>query len=211
MCCRYYMEMSPDLREIIEEANRASLNDSMVNTLGKPFKTEGEIRPTDMVPVIASSRSGDKRAFPMVWGYHVAGLSQPVVNARSETARDKRAFKDSWASHRCVIPASWYYEWEHLKRPDGKVKTGDKYLIQSKGSGLAWLAGLYRIEETRGLSYPVFTILTREASADLQTIHDRMPLILPGDAIDAWINPKVDPHTLMRRAVTDMIFERAAG
>ena len=53
MCCRYYMEMSPELRPIIEEANRSALKERIVDKLGRPLITEGEVRPTNIVPVIA--------------------------------------------------------------------------------------------------------------------------------------------------------------
>ena len=82
MCTRYYMEMSAELRPIIEEAKQASLTCNMIYRLGKALKTEGEIRPADMVPVIAPGASGKQKVFPMVWGfrYHLevgASCSRP--------------------------------------------------------------------------------------------------------------------------------------
>ena len=67
MCCRYYMEMSPELRPIIEEANRSALKERIVDKLGRPLITEGEVRPTNIVPVIAPNRAGARTVFPMVW------------------------------------------------------------------------------------------------------------------------------------------------
>ena len=78
-------------------------------------------------------------------------------------------------------------------------------MLQPKGSTMTWLGGLYRIEE--GL--PVFVILTREPGEEIRIIHDRMPLILPEDAIDAWIRPDGDPEEVMKLALTDMMFEKA--
>jgi putative SOS response-associated peptidase YedK len=74
MCCRYYMEMSPELRPIIEEANRSALKERIVNKLGRPMVTEGEVCPTNIVPVIAPNRSGARTVFPMVWGFTLASL-----------------------------------------------------------------------------------------------------------------------------------------
>ena len=82
MCTRYYMEMSPELRPIVEEAKASSLAAWMTDRLARPMKTEGEIRPTDMVPVIAPNRHGARTVFPMVWGYSIPGLDRPVVNCR---------------------------------------------------------------------------------------------------------------------------------
>ena len=209
MCTRYYMEMSSELRPIVEKAKSSALSIRMVNRLGKPLKTEGEIRPTDMVPVIAPNQNGARTVFPMVWGYSIPGLNHPVVNTRVESADKKDVWKEGWRSHRCIVPASWYFEWEHLPLANGKTKTGQKYMIQPKGSEMTWLAGLYRIEEFRDLKYPVFSVLTREPTAELSRIHDRMPLILPSNAIDDWIRPDTKAEEIAKMAVTDVFIEKA--
>ena len=94
MCCRYYMEMSPRLRPIVEAANRSRLYRSNIARIAKPLTTEGEIFPDMLVPVLASSRSGAKAVFPMIWGYRVQGLGRLVANARAETAAEKPSFRD---------------------------------------------------------------------------------------------------------------------
>ena len=83
MCTRYYVELSPELRPYVERAKHSRLKTRMVSSLGKEFRENGEIRPTDMVTVIAPSATGGKTAFPMVWGYHIPGVDRPVVNARA--------------------------------------------------------------------------------------------------------------------------------
>ena len=65
MCCRYYMEMSPALRPIVEAANRSKLRENNLGRLAKKLTTEGEVRPDDLVPVIATGKSGGKKVFPM--------------------------------------------------------------------------------------------------------------------------------------------------
>lgn len=204
MCTRYYVELSPELRPYVEAASRTPLKAKMVSVLGKKFKAEGEIRPTDMAAVIAPGRDGKKAVFPMVWGYHITGIDRPVVNARVESAKEKTSFAVDWARHRCIVPASYYFEWEHIKRPDGSVKTGQKYAIQPRNATVTYLAGLYRIEEARGLRYPVFTVLTKEPGEILSKIHNRMPVILPEDAIGDWIKPDADPGRIVSEALTDL-------
>ncbi len=199
MCCRYWADESPELRAIVEEMNDSPLVGKWRKMTG--IKTYGEIRPTDVVPVIAPNRAGDRAVFPMKWGFSGKSL---LMNARSETAGIKPAFKESWERRRCIVPASWYFEWEHLHGNDGKIRTGDKYMIQPKDAAMTWLCGLYRIEE--GL--PVFVVLTREPSGELCFIHDRMPLILPEKCIDEWIQPDAKPEKLLGEALTDMIFEK---
>ena len=199
MCCRYWADESPEIREIVEEMNKSPLVSKWHATTG--ITTYGEIRPTNVVPVIASNRSGAKSVFPMKWGFTGRTL---LMNARTETAPEKATFRDAWASHRCIVPASWYFEWEHLIGNDGKKRTGDKYLIQPKGSPMTWLCGLYRIED--GL--PVFVILTREPGEEIRFIHDRMPLIMPGDCVDEWIRPDAKPEELVEAALTEMVYEK---
>lgn len=208
MCTRYYMEMNPELRPIVEKARGISLTHKMVDKLGKPLKTEGEIRPTDMVPVIAPDRSGNRAVFPMVWGYTMQGLDRPVVNCRLETAPKKDVWKEGWESHRCIIPASWYFEWEHIPTADGKRKAGQKYMIQPAGEQMTYLAGIYRFEEYRDLKYPVFAVLTTEPTEELSKIHDRMPLILPCSAIDEWTKPDNKPEEIVKNALKDLYIEK---
>ena len=203
MCCRFYMESSPELRPFVEAANRSPLLFRMLEKTAKPIKTEGEIRPADLVPVLATSRAGKPAVFPMLWGFQ--GKQSLLINARAETAAEKPAFRDSWQSHRCAVPASWYYEWEHLSSPDGKTRTGRKYLIQPEGSALSWLAGLYRLED--GL--PRFTVLTQEPGPEVRAIHDRMPVLFPREVISAWIRPDQDPAPLLARSLRTMILEPA--
>ena len=118
-------------------------------------------------------------------------------------------WSESWKQRRCVIPASYYFEWKHYTNPNGSIRTGDKYAIQPRGSDVTYLAGLYRIEESRDLKYPVFAVLTRTPTDDLREIHDRMPLILPKSAIDEWISPSGEPNKVVDAAVTDVVIEKS--
>ena len=204
MCTRYFMDdTASELSDIISAAKASSLSDKYIKR-GKPLITNGEIRPTDVVPVIAPNPKGIGTIYPMKWGYTNPEHKSTIFNARIESASTKPTFKKDWESHRCIVPASYYFEWEHLKSSDGKIKTGDKYIIQPPGESVTWLCGLYRIED----SLPVFVILTREPGEQIKHIHDRMPLILPYDRVDEWINPHSDPSHLLQYALTDMFAEK---
>ena len=124
-----------------------------------------------------------------------------------ETADQKPTFRECWQRRRCIIPASFYFEWEHLTKPDGTKETGDKYAIQPAGATVTWLAGLYRMEN----GYPFFTILTRPPVGEVGRIHDRMPLILPETAIAGWIDPASPADTVKEisaAALTEMVLEK---
>ena len=201
MCYRYWVDKSPELLPFIEEMNRSPLVERFLKT--GPVTSEGEIRPTDVAPVIASNKRGQRTVYPMKWGFSGRTL---LVNARMETAAVKPTFSEAWRMHRCIVPASGYFEWEHLVSNDGRKKTGPKYLIQPKGSAAAWMCGLYRIEA----SLPVFVILTREPGEEIRFIHDRMPLILPGEYVEEWIRPGAKPEELAEAALTQMVYKKVA-
>ena len=202
MCDRFYIN-EKELPEITEAAKASPLSARFRDTLGKDLAVSGEIRPMDVVPVIAPDRSGKRAVYPMLWGFSLNG-SRPVINARSETAPQKPMFKEAWSRHRCIIPASAYIEWEHLTDEKGRKLTGTKYLIRPEDAGsLTFLCGLYRIEN----ALPCFVILTRPPTEKLSAIHDRMPLILPEKALDLWLDPSSSPDMvdgLKEMAVTGM-------
>ena len=204
MCMRYFIGSGlAELMELIEQAQNSATAERFLKRYSKTLKTSGDIRPTDVCPVVAPDSKGNKAVFAMKWGYTLPGNKQPLFNARVETAAVKPTFAESWTRRRCAVPASCYYEWKHYKTPDGKDRTGDKYLIHSKDDPITWLCGLYRIED----DIPVFTILTCEPCARLSEIHDRMPLILPETKIDEWITPSANPDTLLPHSLTDMVME----
>ncbi|MCR4740874.1 MAG: SOS response-associated peptidase [Lachnospiraceae bacterium] len=198
MCGRYRIEDSIEMSPWIEKMLQSALVREWEKT--SAVVTSGEIHPTDVVPVLAPNRAGKRSVFPMKWGFSERSL---LINARVETASERPAFRDAWKSHRCIVPASFYYEWEHLAGSKGKKTTGEKYAIRPAEETVTWLCGLYRFED----SMPVFVILTRDAADDIRFIHDRMPLIMPEKLIGEWICPDSDPETLVSSALTDMIAE----
>lgn len=205
MCTRYFLSPStPELKKIIEAVKITPLSRRFIYR-GNSIKTEGEIRPTDVVPVLAPNPRGEQTVYPMKWGYtnpHKGG--NLLLNAKSETAYQKPTFKYDWLNHRCIIPATYYFEWEHLRGNDGTTKVGDRYMIQPKNEYVTWLCGLYRIED----NFPTFVVLTREPSKDIEKIHDRMPLILPSSLIGEWIRQGSNPRNVIEGALVDMYAEK---
>ena len=168
------------------------------------------IRSTDVTAVLAPNKEGKMSVFPMLWGFWVDGYNTQIVNCRIETTDSKPLWKDLWFRRRCVILASWYYEWEHFSSPDGKRKKNDnKYIIQPKGSNGTYLAGLYRFEEHGGLQVPVFSVLTRTPSESVSSLHNRMPLILGKNSVESWIRPDGNPQEICEKALTEMVVEKA--
>ena len=193
MCGRFFIDETmggAELQNIIDALNRRSS--------ASPVKTSGEIFPTDVVPIIANSRSMVQSAFAMSWGYSLPD-GKRIINARSETAEIKPMFRDGMEQRRCVVPATNYFEWERK----GKDKT--KYAIHPTIDGLMYMAGIYRVEQGK----PVFTILTREPAESIEFIHDRMPVILPSEMVSDWIAPKFKASDLLHEAITNVRFRKA--
>ena len=192
MCGRYYIEETTDsdeMHRIIETVNRCSETDQL--------KTSGEIFPTDVVPVVATSRGMRASAFAMSWGYTLTD-GKKVINARSESAESKSLFRDGMLQRRCAIPASHYFEWERSK------KQKSKFAIQPTGGDMMYLAGIYRMEK----EMPVFAILTREPADNIAFLHDRMPVILPSEAVSDWINPRYNANDLLKTAILDVQYRK---
>lgn len=82
-------------------------------------------------------------------------------------------------------------------------------MIQPKDCAVTYLAGLYRIEEQRGIRLPVFTALTREPGEGIRFIHDRMPVILPKKMVKPWMAPEGKPEEIVKSSLTDMYYEKA--
>ncbi|MCA5892337.1 SOS response-associated peptidase [Isoptericola sp. NEAU-Y5] len=140
------------------------------------------------------------------------GIGARMINARSETLLDKSAFAKPLGVRRCLLPADGYYEWRKLTLPDGApARAGSTskvpkqpYWIHPAEGGVAALAGLYEFWRDRSKAdddpdrwLVSATVITTAASKDLERIHDRMPVILPADAWDAWLDPAVGAEEAM--------------
>ena len=194
MCGRYYLAdfTEDEVKEyfsILEELDKKIKNPSYKGKV----KMHGEIFPSDIVPVIAKSHKNELKAFGMEWGYTLYNGDR-LINARSETATEKKTWAIGMNKHRCLIPASYYYEWE--KQSSGKVK----HAIHPKGAEVMYMAGVYRTEVDKH----VFSILTREAAPDIEFLHDRMPVILPKEIHEDWLNIDNNSHEVIKDALQYM-------
>ena len=186
MCGRYYLQ-TEDLHPII-----AALLHNMRADAAHPFKVSGEIFPGDLAPVIAPNKAREPKAFAMQWGFVMSG-SKRLINARSETAAEKPMFRDSMRFRRCLIPASYYFEWGQ--------KDKAKYCFRMESGQGICMAGLYHREADGRYTY---TILTRDAHPGIAHVHSRMPIILPQEALLPWLDEKNAPQQLLKLACTDV-------
>lgn len=179
MCGRYTTGTEAEnvrFREIMEEASRSLDGDERLAR-----HENGDFYPGDNAPVIVTI-SSKIRAVGMQWGFDIGG--RKVINARSETAHEKPAFRQSVDSMRCLVPVTGYYEWNDRK---------EKFLFRAPDGNIFYLAGLFRYSEKGRRE---FTIMTREAYGAYAEIHDRMPLIIRNG--DLWLREPGRTREMLR-------------
>ena len=138
-----------------------------------------------------------KRQFALVrWGLLPSWVKDPksftlLVNARGESLTDKPAFKTAMKRRRCLIPANGFYDW----RTTGGRK--QPYYVRAKSGEPLAFAGLWEIWiGPNGEELETATIVTTRANRMLADIHDRMPVIIPPDAFNLWLDcTNVDAET----------------
>jgi putative SOS response-associated peptidase YedK len=114
-------------------------------------------------------------------------IAYKLINARSETIAEKPAFRDAFRSRRCLVPVDGFYEWQ--KTAGGK----EPYYIRFRDEHPFLIAGLWeRWLSPVGEHIETCTLITTGANELLRPIHDRMPVIIPKEEIDAWLNPKAE-------------------
>ena len=168
-----------------------------VSTLASVF--DADIGDVDLRPswnVAPTSRiagireAGDcRRLDTFVWGLmpswrRSAGASSPLINARAESVTDKPSFRNLVPTQRCVVPMTGYYEWLTTKEVKRKIPF---FITRRDGSPLA-VAGLWDAADTDSDGYPRACVITVAANPQLAQIHDRMPAVLEGEALDAWLD-----------------------
>lgn len=115
-------------------------------------------------------------------------IGSRMINARRETLREKKSFVGPLHKRRCLIVADGYYEWQ--KGNDGSKQP---FWITPASGGMLQLAGLWEVN-TRATSAPIATctIITTAANASVDAIHDRMPVVLMGEAAAQWLSPQAE-------------------
>jgi putative SOS response-associated peptidase YedK len=181
MCGRYRLSRR---KQIVEEYFDAAVSDE------PDWAPRFNIAPTQPIPVIRQHPKEPIRELSLMrWGlipsWAKDSLGAPrTINARSETASTKPAFRDALKSRRCLIPADGFYEWMRT----GKTK--QPYCFEVNGGELFAFAGLWeRWKNPSGDWVKTCSILTTAPNAVTAPVHDRMPVILDPDGYDLWLDP----------------------
>jgi putative SOS response-associated peptidase YedK len=112
------------------------------------------------------------------------------INARAETLHTRPAFREAFKKRRCVVPADGFFEWA------GPKGARQPIWFHRSDEGLLLFAGLFESWQPEpGEWEPTFTIVTTDANSAIEPVHNRMPVILPEQAADEWLNPRQDNQT----------------
>ena len=191
MCGRFTLRVSP-----------AELVEAFALVREPDLAPRYNIAPTQSVAVVRPDTGGRQLSFlhwglVPSWSKDRSGAAR-MINARGETAATKPSFRAAFQRRRCLVPADGFYEW---KKTGGKTK--QPYCMTLRRGGPFAFAGLWDTWKGNG-EEPLesCTIITGEPNELVRAIHDRMPVIIPEEEYDTWLDPQQkDVDTLQRLLV----------
>ena len=193
MCGRFVSSHSPDK---IAEFFGASFDDV---SLPANFN----VAPTNDVYGVVEARDGHREVQAFHWGLVPSWakdvkVASKMINARAETVAEKPAFKSLFRKHRMIVPMDGFYEWRAGAEggpvgKNGKPLKTPMFIHRADGQPLA-VAGLWAVwrDPAEGPDGPWLhscTVITTAANQFMTPVHDRMPVILPEDAWEEWLDP----------------------
>jgi putative SOS response-associated peptidase YedK len=193
MCGRYTLKTPED--EIVDEFG-----------LEEAPKVEPHynVAPTQEVPII--SMKHPKKLTFVRWGMIPFWADDPsagnrFVNVRAETLQEKGSFRRPFEKRRCFVIADGFYEWKHTAVAGKKKTIATPMYVRVPSEKVFAFAGLYDgWKSPDGTVVRSCTILTVPPAPALEAIHDRMPVILPRERRDAWLEDR-SPAELFRLLV----------
>ena len=182
MCGRYRLSRR---KQIIAEHFDASPGE-------QDWSPRYNVAPTQPVPVVRQHPKEPRRVLSLMrwglipsWAKGTSG-SAGMINARSETAAAKPAFRDSMKFRRCLVPADGFYEW----RRSGTTK--QPFCFEVNDGELFAFGGLWdRWRDPSEQWIWSCSVLTTTPNTVTSAVHDRMPVILSGDDYDLWLDPEM--------------------
>ena len=181
------------------------------------FPPRYNVAPTQPIPIVRLVDG--KRSFALMrWGLLPSWVKDPkafplLINARGESVLQKPAFRNAMRRRRCLIPTDGFYEWQVGENAGGPKRP---YFVRAKtdaGGGAPPLAfaGLYETwTGPNGEELDTAAIVTTAANRTLTAIHDRMPVFVPRDAFDLWLdctNVEANVAAALIRPADDALLE----
>lgn len=156
------------------------------------FASRYNIPPGTDIPVIRQSPEGQRVLHLLRWGLVPHWAKDPSIgnklnNARGESVAEKPSFREAFKRRRCLIPASGFYEW----KAEGRVK--QPYYISLKSGEHLAMGGLWETwQSPEGDLLRTCAIITTGPNALMESLHDRMPVILAPEHWQAWLTAPPD-------------------
>ena len=149
-----------------------------------------EIFPTTENPILLPNN----HFYNIKWGFTPEFAKRPLINARAETILEKPTFSVPFQKKRCIIPATYFFEWQKVEGQNQK----DKKKIVVKDLPIFSMAGICeRYNDDQGNSHLTYAIITTDANPQMAEIHDRMPVIIePKDEKD-YLDLNKNPQALL--------------
>lgn len=199
MCGRFFMAVEdPELSAILKQIEADRQRFEREAPFLPPVK-RGEIRPTDHVAVRVGGNMQKPLYQQMQWGFSGFDGKGVLINARSETLLQKPTFRKPALESRCLIPASYYFEWKN----DPLIKKKTRYIMRDPSSTTMYMAGIFRLEAPD--ITPRFVILTKEAATRIRDIHGRMPVILSRSQQEEWLSDKANIDGIIKTSSDNII------
>jgi len=153
------------------------------------------ISPTTNSYVVTQNNNEERVLNVMSWGLVPSwakdnSMMAKMINARFESVEEKPSFRSAFIKRRCIIPMDGYYEWF---RPQDPKEKKQPYFIKAKDKPLLAVAGIYESWKNPSKENEIlttFSVITTEAKLGLETIHDRMPVVVPDKNWSAWLDPE---------------------
>ncbi len=168
--------------------------------LGMPangYVPRWNIAPT--TPVLAiTAEDGERLGALMRWGLiprwakPESAFKRPMFNARSETVAERPMFRDSFARHRCIVPANGFFEW----RKDGDRNKTPMW-ISDPAMPVVTFAGIWSVWRGPNGLVESCAIITTSSNALVEPIHNRMPVIFDDDWASIWLAAAADRTVLL--------------
>lgn len=181
------------------------------------FPPRYNIAPSQTIAVVGLKGDGVTRGLTMLrWGLVPSTANDPSegfkpTNARSDSLW-KYTFREAFKEKRCIIPADGFYEW----RTEGVGKKAKKFPVHFRvdDGALFGMAGLWEFWTDGTAKLATCCLITTEANAVVAPYHDRMPVILPPEQYDAWLDyetPETELRSLLVPYPADRMSARPAN
>ncbi|WP_053362807.1 SOS response-associated peptidase [Bacillus sp. FJAT-27251] len=175
--------------------------EQLMQQFGFEFAGEWDARfnvaPSQQVLAVAPGRDGRRKGAMLRWGLvpfwaEDEKIGYKMINARAETIEQKASFKGPLKKRRCLILADGFYEWKRI----GKDKQPFRFMMKDEQPFA--FAGLWETWKKGGVAIHSCTIITTEANALVEDVHDRMPVILGKDHQQIWLDPTVEEPAVLK-------------